>query len=92
MNFPLRIPGPSYDAVGRTYTMECEDCGGSGWIGHSVRNAGEAYGELVEVRCHCGGVAPTPLCDGCDEPVSDGRCDGCCVVFVEHLGDGRVLV
>ena len=31
-----------------------------------------------------------PLCGGCDQPLDEGVCADCRLVFVEHLGPGRI--
>ncbi len=33
-----------------------------------------------------------PLCGMCDKPIANNRCDDCCILFVEHFGEGSVAL
>lgn len=35
-------------------------------------------------------VFDTPLCQGCDQPIRNNRCDNCCVVFILETVPGGV--
>jgi hypothetical protein len=37
-------------------------------------------------------VLDVPLCSGCDAPLDAGVCSDCSMVFVEHLGPGRIAL
>lgn len=78
-----RHPLPEYevqDLAGWSYTLTHDDIeDGRNKIGMRVTNP----------------IYDVPLCQGCDQPIRDMRCDNCSVIFVldaRHIGNGRFQV
>ncbi len=76
------------------YAVPCAECQGSGEVSYAMRWSGEVFGgEWLSERCPvCLGACETVCCEFCDKPIANNRCDDCCILFVEHLGEGSVAL
>jgi RecJ-like exonuclease len=88
MSFATRLAPTTYEPVtGWTYREECPECEGRGGNSFTIRMAGEMFGgeQGWDTCTDCRGTGETgeTLCQGCDAPVVDGKCDDCGVVFVD---------
>lgn len=87
MNAPHPIT-PAFDVAEGAYIMTIDDFPEGCFV--RVVN-GERFG-TGENKLGLTVTLPlnTPLCNGCDAPLDNGVCSDCQLVFVEHLGEGRI--